>query len=187
MIQKIDICMLITRSTSAPRARPMSTIAMRDEGAIYLLTEATSSAARDVGADATVLLTYQGNADHLSVTGKATVNGDKALVKRLWSPGAEVFWPDGPEASNVVAIKVDPDRADYWDGPNPIVSSAKFLFGLITKVLAKDKEILDNWRHYPRPGSARNRANMVEDEVVDALVAAVRDSFPRLSHRYYGM
>lgn len=133
MIQKIDICMLITRSSSAPRARPMSTIAMRDEGAIYLLTEATSSAARDVGADATVLLTYRGSADHLSVTGKATVNGDKALVKRLWSPGAEVFWPDGPEASNVVAIKVDPDRADYWDGPNPIVSSAKFLFGLITK------------------------------------------------------
>ncbi len=61
------------------------------------------------------------------------------------------------------------------------------LFGLITNVLAKDKEILDNWRRYPRPGSSRNRANMVEDEVVDALVAAVRDSFPRLSHRYYAM
>ena len=28
---------------------------------------------------------------------------------------------------------------------------------------------------------------MVEDEVVDALVTAVRNSFPRLSHRYYAM
>src|SRR3546814_11938006 len=27
----------------------------------------------------------------------------------------------------------------------------------------------------------------VEDEVVDALVTAVRDAYPRLSHRYYGM
>jgi oligoendopeptidase F len=61
------------------------------------------------------------------------------------------------------------------------------LFGLITNVLAKDKEIVDGWRHYPRPTSARNRANMVEDEVVDALVTAVRESFPRLSHRYYAM
>ncbi|MBC4015629.1 M3 family oligoendopeptidase [Siccirubricoccus deserti] len=61
------------------------------------------------------------------------------------------------------------------------------LFSLITNTLAKDKEILDNWRRYPRPGSARNRANMVEDEVVDALVGAVRESFPRLSHRYYAM
>nr|WP_270935677.1 M3 family oligoendopeptidase [Roseomonas sp. MO-31] len=61
------------------------------------------------------------------------------------------------------------------------------LFSLITNVLAKDKEIIDGWRQYPRPTSARNRANMVEDEVVDALVTAVRESFPRLSHRYYGM
>ncbi|HYZ34889.1 MAG TPA: M3 family oligoendopeptidase [Crenalkalicoccus sp.] len=61
------------------------------------------------------------------------------------------------------------------------------LFALITNTLAKDKEILDTWRRYPRPASARNRANMVEDEVVDALVAAVRESFPRLSHRYYAM
>ncbi len=61
------------------------------------------------------------------------------------------------------------------------------LFGLITNTLAKDKEIVDTWRHYPRPASYRNRANMVEDEVVEALVAAVREAFPRLSHRYYAM
>ncbi|MBX9748779.1 MAG: M3 family oligoendopeptidase [Roseococcus sp.] len=61
------------------------------------------------------------------------------------------------------------------------------LFGLITNTLVKDKEVMDKWRNHPRPGSSRNRANMVEDEVVDALVTAVRDSFPRLSHRYYTM
>lgn len=61
------------------------------------------------------------------------------------------------------------------------------LFALITNVLAKDKEIIDTWRNYPRPTSARNRANMVEDEVVDALVTAVRESYPRLSHRYYAL
>ena len=61
------------------------------------------------------------------------------------------------------------------------------LFSLITNTLAKDKEIIDNWRHYPRPGSYRNRANMVEDVVVDALVAAVTDSYPRLAHRYYAL
>jgi len=61
------------------------------------------------------------------------------------------------------------------------------LFSLVTNTLAKDKEIIDTWRHYPRPGSYRNRANMVEDEVVDALVSAVRADFPRLAHRYYLM
>ncbi len=61
------------------------------------------------------------------------------------------------------------------------------LFGLITNTLAKDKAIGDAWRQYPRPGSSRNRSNMVEDEVVDALVSAVSADYGRLSHRYYAM
>jgi oligoendopeptidase F len=61
------------------------------------------------------------------------------------------------------------------------------LFSLVTNTLAKDKEIIDTWRHYPRPGSYRNRSNMVEDAVVDALVTAVRADYPRLAHRYYLM
>jgi oligoendopeptidase F len=61
------------------------------------------------------------------------------------------------------------------------------LFALITNTLIKDKEIEDKWRHYPRPISSRNLANRVEDEVVEALVSAVRASYPRLSHRYYAL
>ncbi len=59
------------------------------------------------------------------------------------------------------------------------------LFAQITNTLAKDKAVEDKWRKYARPISARNLANQVEDEVVDALVGAVRDAYPRLSHRYY--
>lgn len=61
------------------------------------------------------------------------------------------------------------------------------IFALVTNTLAKDKEIEDRWRRFPRPISDRNLANVVEDEVVDALIAAVRDSYPRLSHRYYAL
>lgn len=59
------------------------------------------------------------------------------------------------------------------------------LFALITNTLAKDKEIDDKWRNHPRPVSARNLSNRVEDSVVDALSAAVKESYPALSHRYY--
>jgi oligoendopeptidase F len=78
-------------------------------------------------------------------------------------------------------------RAAAAQGVSEAFGSRIRLFSLITNVLAKDKEILDGWRRYPRPTSSRNRANMVEDEVVDALVTAVRESYPRLSHRYYAM
>ena len=59
------------------------------------------------------------------------------------------------------------------------------LFSLITNTLAKDKEIEDRWRRYERPQSSRNRANQVEDEVVDALSSAVQKAYPDLAHRYY--
>ena len=59
------------------------------------------------------------------------------------------------------------------------------LFAQVTNTLAKDKSIEDGWRGHERPVSSRNLANMVEDEVVDALAGAVTDAFPRLSHRYF--
>jgi oligoendopeptidase F len=58
-------------------------------------------------------------------------------------------------------------------------------FTLITNVLAKDKEISDRWRSFEDVADSRHLANRVEREVVDALVEAVRDAYPRLSHRYY--
>ncbi len=61
------------------------------------------------------------------------------------------------------------------------------LFTLITNTLAKDKEISDRWRGFKDVADARHLANRVEAPVVDALVAAVRASYPQLSHRYYRM
>ncbi len=61
------------------------------------------------------------------------------------------------------------------------------LFSLVTNTLAKDKEISDRWRHFPDVASSRHLANRVEKEVVDAMVEAIRASYPRLSHRYYAL
>ena len=60
-------------------------------------------------------------------------------------------------------------------------------FTLITNTLAKDKEISDRWRGFKDIADSRHLANRVEREVVDALASAVRDAYPRLSHRYYAM
>ena len=60
-------------------------------------------------------------------------------------------------------------------------------FTLITNTLAKDKEISDRWRGFADIADERHLSNRVEREVVDALVAAVRAAYPRLSHRYYAL
>ena len=58
-------------------------------------------------------------------------------------------------------------------------------FALITNTLAKDKEISDRWRGFTDVADSRHLSNRVEREVVEALVSAVQEAYPRLSHRYY--
>jgi oligoendopeptidase F len=60
-------------------------------------------------------------------------------------------------------------------------------FVLVTNTLAKDKEISDRWRGFKDIADARHLSNRVEREVVEALVAAVRAAYPKLSHRYYAL
>ncbi len=61
------------------------------------------------------------------------------------------------------------------------------VFALVTNTLAKDKEISDKWRGYEDVADSRHLANSVERSVVDALETAVREAYPRISHRYYSM
>lgn len=82
----------------------------------------------------------------------------------------------------------DPDRSvrrEAAETLGAVLGDNGRLFALIMNTLVKDKEVEDRWRGFARPVSSRNLANLVEDEVVDALVSAVREAYPRLSHRYY--
>ena len=90
-----------------------------------------------------------------------------------------------PEALDLLSDKDPEVRRDAAQVIGEVLGKNTRVFALITNTLAKDKEIEDRWRRFPRPISSRNLGNFVEDEVVDALIAAVRDSYPRLSHRYY--
>lgn len=121
------------------------------------------------------------------VTGRAAWNRlfDETMANMTVTVSGEEF-----SVSAALNKLSDTDRAAREaaaQGVSEAFQSRVRLFSLITNTLVKDKEVMDRWRKHPRPGSSRNRANMVEDEVVDALVTAVRDAFPRLSHRYYAM
>ncbi|MGI9477588.1 MAG: M3 family oligoendopeptidase [Hyphomicrobiaceae bacterium] len=61
------------------------------------------------------------------------------------------------------------------------------VFTLITNTLAKDKEISDQWRGFNDIADSRHLANRVEGPVVEALVDAVTEKYPTISHRYYKM
>ena len=99
---------------------------------------------------------------------------------------------DNQEMSSELAFNQlqDNDREKRQDAAfeiGKVLHENSRVFTLITNTLAKDKEISDRWRGYEDIADSRHMANRVEPEVVNALVDAVRTSFPRLSHRYYAM
>jgi oligoendopeptidase F len=91
-------------------------------------------------------------------------------------------------SAEIFDILSDKDRSKREAAAKAIAGTLESninLFALITNTLAKDKQIEDGWRKFERPISSRNLANQVEDEVVDALISATKDAYPRLAHRYY--
>jgi len=58
---------------------------------------------------------------------------------------------------------------------------------LSLNTIAFEKQVEDRWRRYSTPAQARHIANEVDAEAVAALEAAVVESYPRLSHRYYAL
>jgi len=120
-----------------------------------------------------------------------SVAGRAAWTRLFDETGAALRFPVGGKdltSAEALHLLSDPDgetRKAAAKSLGEVFGKNSRLFAHVTNTLIKDKEIEDRWRGFKRPISSRNLANFVEDEVVDALIASVRASFPALSHRYY--
>lgn len=122
-----------------------------------------------------------------SVTGRGAWNRlfDETLASLRFDVEGEKL-PLEPTLNRLI----DPEEAKRRSAAEALAATFKEnlrLFTHITNVLAKDKAISDEWRGFKDVAAARHLSNRVEPEVVDALVAAVRAAYPRLSHRYYAL
>jgi oligoendopeptidase F len=141
--------------------------------------------------DVRAMRPYQLSDDLEKLLHEKSVAGRNAWTRLFDETTADLRFPFRGEALTEAAamhLLSDRDggvRREAAETIGAVLGENRRVFALITNTLAKDKEIEDRWRKFPHPISARNLSNYVEDEVVDALVAAVRASYPRLSHRYY--
>ncbi|CAM3628779.1 M3 family oligoendopeptidase [Thalassospira profundimaris] len=119
------------------------------------------------------------------------VAGSAAWVRLFDQTMAELRFPiDGEEltmsdAANMLSSSKVEDRKKAAKSIGDVLGKNIKLLAHITNTLAKDKEIDDRLRNFATPVSSRNLSNQVEDEVVDALNTAVKNSHADLSHRYY--
>ena len=122
-----------------------------------------------------------------SVVGRAAWNRlfDETMADLRFNIGGEIL--PVAAALNLLSDTDGAKRKEAALEVSRVMGAHGRIFALITNTLAKDKEIDDQWRHFPSPPAARNLSNRVEDEVVAALVTAVKAAYPKLSHRYYAL
>lgn len=132
IIKKVDYCMFTTHTGRTLRSRPMSTI-VRDSGEIAMLSDMRGGKDEEISKNKDVLLSYSdGGKLFASVSGKAQMSTDRALIRELWNPGAQAFWPDGPDDPDVYVILVQPSEGEYWESSGGVISGIKFAYALAT-------------------------------------------------------
>jgi general stress protein 26 len=125
LIDQLRVGVLTTLS-SAPNGaghtlhgRPMATLKMDAEPALWFLTSASSPKMAEMDEAAQVALAYSdGRSDFVSVSGTAHWVHDRAVIRELWTPIAKLWFPTGVDDPDLVALKVSIHLAEYWDGPD---------------------------------------------------------------------
>ncbi|MFZ2996870.1 pyridoxamine 5'-phosphate oxidase family protein [Sphingobium sp.] len=124
-MKQIDFTMLSTHAQGGHiAARPMSN--NRDvtyEGDSYYFTTDDTLMVGDIARDPRVGLSFQGKSGLLgqrplfiAIEGHAELIRDRAAFEAHWNADLDHWFADGADTSALVMIKVEAQRAHYWDG-----------------------------------------------------------------------
>jgi general stress protein 26 len=139
VMEKQRTPMLVTRGARGLHARPMHAIVRPTEGLIWFLTDRSGCKDWEIARDSQVALTFSnGGSVHLAVSGLARIVDDRETVRDLWSIAAKAYYPDGPEDPDILAIRVEPQLAELWDGPAAPIAMAQMAAALVTGSSAAD-------------------------------------------------
>ena len=126
LAKSIRVAMLVTGHGEAVSARPMYCIIPEGEGDVWFITARGSGKVTEASADSSALLTFSNgmDGDHVVMGGRIAAVDDRQKLKALWSAGATVYFPKGPDDPAATLLKFTPGSAEYWTGGSGIVAFA---------------------------------------------------------------
>ncbi|MGN6388013.1 MAG: pyridoxamine 5'-phosphate oxidase family protein [Burkholderiaceae bacterium] len=146
MIGEIRFAMMATAEEDGTlRSRPMSTLEIDEDGALWFFTAQDSPKVEEAARQRHVNLAYTrlDKQDYLSVSGSAETVRDRKRMEELWTPWIKPWFPGGLDDPNLVLLKVQIVQAEYWDAPG---SKVKRLYGLAKAVATGKQDALGDHR-----------------------------------------
>lgn len=144
LIKGIDIAMLTTVDEDGSlRSRPMGTQQVEFDGDLWFFTSADTSKVNEVKRENRVNVSYAASdkSRYVSVSGKSVLVNDKAKMKELWSPIYKAYFPDGLDDPNLRLLKIEVQKAEYWDTPGGLVAT---IIGFAQALAGKESEMGEN-------------------------------------------
>lgn len=117
-IQDIRVGMLTTiGSDNTLLSRPMTSQNVDKEGLLWFFTSDQATVAENIEHQPAVNVSFAAPGDSLyvSVSGRAEVIKDRAVIREMWNPMVGAWFPGGPEDPHVALLKVKVSGAEYWD------------------------------------------------------------------------
>ena len=144
LIKDIRFAMLTTVCPDGTlRSRPMATQRDEFDGVLWFFTDDHSAKVFEIANDTHVNVSYADpdRNNYVSVSGRASLVKDKAVMKQKWNPLYKAWFPKGLDDPRVALLRVDVEQAEYWDSPNSkLVQLGGFLKAVATGKRAKGGE-----------------------------------------------
>ena len=123
LMDDIHVAMMTTLGPDGVRSVPMARQQVEPDAEMWFITARDTDHVRAIEAEPRVALTFSSRDAWVAATGTATVVDDETKLRELWNTFAEAWLPGGPEDPNAALIRVEVDRAEYWDTPGGRVAS----------------------------------------------------------------
>lgn len=117
LMKDMNVGMMTTFGSEGPRTVPMARQEVDPSAELWFITARDTRHADDIASDPRVAVSFSSSGAWVAITGRANVVDDQAKLEELWNTFAEAWLPGGPEDPNAALIKVDVERAEYWDSP----------------------------------------------------------------------
>jgi general stress protein 26 len=147
-IKDIKTAMLVSlESDGCLRSRPMQLLQINGNDLLFL-TGYQSGLSHEITHDSHVNLSFADESKMIfvSLSGKAAVSKEAALIDELWQEPYRAWFPEGKDDPNIAVLRVSVDHAEYWDSPtSPVVHAIGFAKAMLTgqKADPGDHEKLD--------------------------------------------
>ena len=116
LLKNFDTAMMIVRSNDAHiHGRPMAIALLQKNAEIFFFTRIDSPKIADIQANSTVTLTFQSSSQFASLSGRATVEQDKAMIDELWKEPLKLWFPKGKDDPAICLIHFSPEDGEYWN------------------------------------------------------------------------